>query len=78
MQERTPEIDWDIFLAYSSQDNEQALELANALTSQCKVYIDRLQLKPGNTWPKKLQEAQKHSRITIALIGKATYEKAFF
>src|SRR5215510_12467979 len=78
LQGNNPDLRWDIFLAHASRDNEQALMLAHALTPHCRVYMDRLRLQPGDNWSEEIQEAQRASRMTVALIAKATVADAYY
>ncbi|MFN7952716.1 MAG: SUMF1/EgtB/PvdO family nonheme iron enzyme [bacterium] len=69
---REPE--WDFFLAHAGEDKAIAEELYEALAAgdRARVFLDSKCLDPGDTWPRRLAEAQRRSRITVVLISGRT------
>lgn len=60
---------YDIFIAHASADHAIAGELCHLLADKCKIYLDNKDLAPGVSWPVELDNAQRHSRLTVALIS---------
>jgi diguanylate cyclase (GGDEF)-like protein len=63
-------IKYHFFIAHSSSDLNEAIELYNLLSTKgMKVYLDAISLKPGDLWDDKLKEAQSKALVTIVLIS---------
>jgi hypothetical protein len=64
---------WDIFLAHSGPDREQAERLFELLPrSEFSVFLDSKCLPIGTDWDTELPKIQRASRITVALISAHT------
>jgi hypothetical protein len=60
--------DWDFFIAYANQDVQIATRLHDLL-EPARVFLDRRNLVPGDSWPHELARAQEHSRTTLVLVS---------
>lgn len=67
---------WDIFIAHSAREKEMAQAIFNALAGY-KVFLDFVCLKAGSDWDISISEAQKQSKITLALIS-GDFNKAYY
>ena len=63
----TTHYDHDFFIAYAAQDSLLAEELAFSF----RVFLDRINLEPGDVWDIAIAEAQFDSRCTIIIISVA-------
>jgi hypothetical protein len=67
----------DFFIAHAGPDRRQAQELLWLLEDEnCRVFLDRAALAPGDRWPSTLRDALQASRATVVLIS--TYTDAAF
>lgn len=57
------------FLAHAGPDAERALELRNLLEPGVRVFLDLVELRPGDIWSQELPKHQRRSRATIALVS---------
>jgi hypothetical protein len=68
---------WDVFIAYPAQEWQHALALYTLLVPNLSVFLDRRSLSEGSDFDIAIPEAQRNSRMTVALIGKH-HEKAYY
>lgn len=68
---------WDYFIAYSSKDQWYADRLYASLSKNGSVFLDRLCLRPGDVWPRRLRAEQDRSRCTVVLLTKNTDDAWF-
>ncbi len=55
---------YDVFLSHSSADDPTVLELAERLRKDgIKVWLDKWELKPGDSIPAKIEEGLERSRV---------------
>jgi hypothetical protein len=85
MEGRTPAVEqptvkesWDVFLAYASPDREMAESLYGCLVERCRVFWDQRGALPGRAFGSVLEQAQRGSRMTVALIRRITYDQAHY
>ncbi|MEW6347669.1 MAG: TIR domain-containing protein [Thermodesulfobacteriota bacterium] len=65
--ESTP---YDVFISSAPNDAETAENLAQALGSAgLKVWIDRLELRPGESWRQRLRDELDNSRVCLVLLS---------
>jgi hypothetical protein len=70
--------EYDIFIAYASDDREYAERLHAVLTAVGhRVFLDTKGLKAGDRWSKTIRQAQWASLLTVALISDLS-EDAYF
>ena len=64
-------LEYDIFIAYSGPDQDQAEELYDELTatSGLHVFFDKQSLKPGEVFGTAIPRALVSSQIVVALIS---------
>lgn len=76
----TPAYLYDIFLAYEGHDRALADRLDALLCAEVSVfYAPRsLENELGEFWPGRLVIAQRHSRITLALVADRSTSSAYF
>jgi hypothetical protein len=61
---------YDVFIAYASADAEYAGRLRALLAADGnRVFRDREGLIPGDSWPRKIREAQRDSLVTVVLVS---------
>lgn len=61
---------YDAFIAYASPDAEYAQKFYALLsTVGYRVFLDSIELCPGDDWAKKISEAQENSLLTVVLIS---------
>lgn len=61
---------YEVFIAYASADAEYAGKLRSLLVADGnRVFRDREGLIPGDSWPRKLKEAQRDSLVTVVLVS---------
>ena len=70
-------IKWDIFLAHSSQDTEEAQKLYDLLSSTFRIFLDVCSLEPGGDWDIEIPRAQRESRATVILLS-STSQRAYY
>lgn len=64
---------WDFFIAHAGADIAAAEQLYRLLSQKnCRVFLDKYNLKLGDSWGSKLSEAQAKSRVTVVLISNST------
>ncbi|MCA9537660.1 MAG: toll/interleukin-1 receptor domain-containing protein [Myxococcales bacterium] len=68
---------YDVFLAYASPDRERARRLHALLTPTHQVFLDCVNLLPGDPWDEVLPEAQEQSWMTVVLLS-GNIEKAWY
>lgn len=65
--------DFDIFLSYSSKDNQLALELRNALESKgAKVFIAEQSIPVGEAWKEEIRQAIRCAKLVVLLLTPAS------
>lgn len=61
---------YDVFLSYSNEDRPWATEFASALKDAgVKTWFDAHELKPGERWQEKIEEALRDSRIFVLILS---------
>jgi TIR domain len=61
-----------VFVSYSSRDGDWAQAFAQSLEKfGVKVWIDRLSLVPGQTWPAVLEKALRESDVVAVVVNPA-------
>lgn len=63
---------FDFFVAHASPDKEHARRLADRLEPEFRVFLDTEDVPLGVDWGNVIDEAQKHSHFTLALISDKT------
>ncbi len=63
---------FDFFVAHASPDKEHARRLADRLEPEFRVFLDTEDVPLGVDWGNLIDEAQKHSHFTLALISDKT------
>jgi hypothetical protein len=76
-QEWKTNYNWDFFLAHARHDTETAKTLYQSLTPPAKVFLDAVNLRPGDNWNILLPNALKTSLINIILVTPNT-EDAYY
>lgn len=69
-----PEFRFDLFISYSHQNIEPAGLLMNELQHRrpdLRVFLDRMELKPGFAWQEHIFESLEHSRKVVCLLSPA-------
>jgi hypothetical protein len=67
---------YDVFIAHSSREKEKSLAIYNLL-SDYRVFLDFISVKEGKDWDTEIAEAQKKSRVTLALIS-GDFQSAYY
>ncbi len=67
-----PEFLFDFFIAHASPDKEHARRFADRLEPEFRVFLDTEDVPLGVDWGNVIDEAQKGSRFTLALISDKT------
>jgi hypothetical protein len=67
-----PAFRFDFFLAHASADKEHARRLASRLEPDFRVFLDTEDVAVGVDWATVIDEAQRDSRFTLALISDKT------
>jgi hypothetical protein len=67
-----PAFVYDFFVAHASLDKEHARRFADRLEPEFRVFLDTEDVPLGVDWGNVIDEAQKHSRFTLALISDKT------
>ena len=62
-------MEWDIFIAHAGPDTGIAEKLYERLSAQANVFLDSKNLRLGDRWDEKLQEAQRAALISVILIS---------
>ena len=63
------------FLSYSRTDAEFAIKLANDIRSAGKkIWIDKLDIKPGKPWHKEIQNALKNSKSILVILSQSSVD----
>jgi hypothetical protein len=61
---------YDVFIAYARADAEYAGKLRALLAADGnRVFRDREGLIPGDSWPRKIREAQRDSLVTVIVVS---------
>jgi hypothetical protein len=61
---------YDLFISYNRNDSEPANQLAHELeTRGVRVWLDKLNLPPGDRWQAEIASALAHARAVAVLIG---------
>jgi TIR domain len=63
---------FDFFIAHASADKEHARRFADRLEPEFRVFLDTEDVPLGVDWGNVIDEAQKHSHFTLALISDKT------
>ena len=65
------EMSYDVFLCHSSEDKAEVRQIYEALKVRgLKPWIDEVDLKPGDRWRSKIEEALKSARTVAVLLGR--------
>ena len=66
----TEETQYDVFLSYNSQDKSAVERMAQSLRNRSlEPFLDRWYLRPGLSWPQKLEEALRTCRAVAVFLG---------
>jgi hypothetical protein len=65
------------FIAHAGSDLARARELRELLAPKLSVFLDAVDLQPGDTWDRLLPRYQRQSRATVALLS-AAVETAYY
>ena len=68
---------FDFFIAHASPDKEHARRFADRLEPEFRVFLDTEDVPLGVDWGNVIDEAQKHSRFTLALISDKTEDAPY-
>src|SRR5215217_7958045 len=60
---------WDFFISYAKPDEALAEELFESLSSRANTFLANRCLLPGDSWPEKIQLAQRQSLASLVLIS---------
>lgn len=61
-----------IFISYSNRDADAAQSLAKLCTDTgAETWLDRWEIKPGENWREKLDDALRHANIFLVLVSRA-------
>jgi hypothetical protein len=64
------QLEFDVFLSYSRQDDEAVTRIAETLRdSGLRVWFDKWELRPGLSWMQGIEEGIKKSQATAVFIG---------
>jgi hypothetical protein len=62
----------DVFLSYVRENEEQAIELRNALARErIEVFLDSMDIFPGDQWESKIKNAIKDSKAFVVCMSQA-------
>src|SRR5436190_11541966 len=60
------ELQYDVFLSYSSRDKAVVRSVAERLRADgLRVWFDEWEIKPGDSIPAKIEEGLEHSRVLV-------------
>ena len=62
-------MEWDFFIAHAGPETEIAERLYDHMTEHASVFLDSKNLRLGDRWDEKLQEAQRAAQISVILIS---------
>jgi hypothetical protein len=68
---------WDVFLSYSAEDRDFAIQVFDGLRSTSRVFMDWFCLLPGQDWQRLIPTIQRYCRYTVALIGRRSSTATF-
>jgi TIR domain len=68
---------YTFFLAHSGRDTEHAKELRNLLHPDVSVFLDAIDLLPGDEWDMELPRRQRQAIATVAMLSSGT-EAAYY
>jgi hypothetical protein len=71
-QQPSSEPRYDVFLSYVRENEEQAIELRNALARErIETFLDSMEILPGDQWESKIKNAIKDSKVFVVCLSQA-------